>query len=154
MTRRARVIWLSVVGIATAGLGVAAIAWACTPQAFISVSPSSGPAGSVVTVTGNRFAADGRVELRVGSVDSAPIATATGPTFSVQVTIPQDAKPGQTVIIGALGYDQDGQPAAQPAAGFTIPGPKTAAPAATRPAPKRATVERPASAPKAAPQHR
>src|SRR4051794_7645607 len=163
MSRRARLVWLSVVVLAAAGLGVAALAWACTPQAYISLSPSSGPPGTVVTVTGSRFVADGRVELRLNSVDSAPVATATGPSFSVQVTIPQDVQPGATVLIGATGYDQDGQAVSQPATGYRVAGPAAAAPApapattapAARPAPKQATAPATTSAPHATtPQHR
>ena len=47
-------------GIMLVAVGSASVAWACTPASGISgVSPSSGPAGTAVTVTGEGYSAGG-----------------------------------------------------------------------------------------------
>ena len=145
MSDRARLLGLSLLAVTAAGLWVVAIAWACTPQAFVSLSPSSGPPGTVVTVSGRGFVADAPVEIRMGAVDSAPVATATGPTFAVTVAIPQDAAAGYR-LVGATGYDRDGQVEGSTARAFRVTGtaaPSTAparqAPASRHARPRHAT---------------
>ena len=68
----------------------AGMAWACVPQArLVSLQPrSSGKAGSQVTVSGLGFD-PGRAEIRWNDADGPLLGTASGPNFSVQVTIPE-----------------------------------------------------------------
>lgn len=91
-TTDARSCHRSFLGLAGAGMIVllgAGIAWACIPQArLVSLRPvSSGPPGMSVTVDG--LALDGGPnEVRWSSPDGPKLASATGPNFSVSVTIP------------------------------------------------------------------
>lgn len=119
MNRRTRLMVLSTLGAASVCLAMAALAWACTPQAFISLSPSSGLPGTVVTVSGHGFVSGGPVEVRMGAVNGAPITTATGSTFAVTVTIPQSAAGGYQTL-GAIGYDTSGQAQGSAAATFLV----------------------------------
>lgn len=132
MNRRARLMVLSILGTVSVCLAMAALAWACTPQAFISLSPSSGPPGTAVTVSGHGFVAGGRVDIRMGAVNGAPIATATGATFAVTVTIPQSAAAGYQ-LLGAIGYDTAGQAQGSAAQTFLVHSDAVAAPKATQP---------------------
>jgi hypothetical protein len=77
---------LAGIGIVTSGLVLAAVAFACSPAANVNVSPEVAAVGSTVTLSGSLFL-DGRpVAL---SIDGQTVATATGPGFSVPVTLPQ-----------------------------------------------------------------
>jgi hypothetical protein len=76
----------SFVAIGTLAFGAA---WACVPQArLVTIDPSSsGPSGSIVTVEGLAFD-PGPAEVRWNASDGPRLATASGPDFSVSVTIP------------------------------------------------------------------
>lgn len=56
----------------------------------LHLSPASGPPGSTFTVTGTGFAA-AEVEIRWASEDGPLLATAVGPDFMVEATVPDDA---------------------------------------------------------------
>jgi len=85
---------VSVLAIAAGVLVAAAgLAWACTAQSVVSVLPEKGAAGNVVTVTGKGFSSS-PVEVRWGDQEGPVFASALGPEFSVQATIPADATPG------------------------------------------------------------
>ena len=86
-------------GVVTMVLGGAAVAWACTAASNVSgVFPSSGPAGTAVTVTGEGYSAGGPVEIRWGSETGLELATATGPNFAATVTIP-GARAGSYALV-------------------------------------------------------
>ena len=89
MSKRRRITTV-LLGSASAVLGVAAIAWACTPQAYISVSPGSGGQGTQATVSGGSFTA-APVQIHWGSASGPVIGNAVGPRFSTSVTIPASA---------------------------------------------------------------
>ncbi len=107
-------------GVLAIPLAAAATAYACTSVATLS-NPATAAAGSTVTVTGAFYgthdAADpttaGPVEIRLGSLSGAVLATATpsGPdrSFSVQVTVPPTAAPGAT-FLAATQANADGTP--------------------------------------------
>lgn len=105
--RRALLILLALLGFRLTAVG-ATVAWACVPQPLISLHPtSSGPPGAQVTV--NALVINGRAEIRWNSPDGPLLETATGPSFSVPITIP-DAPSGLYGLIvverdagGALG---------------------------------------------------
>ena len=104
--RRMGAVLLSLMATIVAG---GAIAWACSPNANISLSPQSGPPGSEVTVSGSQFTSKGSgaaVEIRWNQLNGEVLATTTGPTFSVSVTIPEDA--AGTSRIFAIGRAPDG----------------------------------------------
>ena len=75
------------VAVAVAG---AASAWACSAQAWVSARPDYGSAGSVATITGAGFY-QGAVSVHWGDRWGPVLATAAGPDFTVDVTIPADA---------------------------------------------------------------
>lgn len=76
----------------------AGAAWACTAVASVDVEGRSGAPGSKQVVKGLAFG-DGEVELRWNAPDGALLAKATGPAFSVPVTIPESA-PGVYYLVG------------------------------------------------------
>jgi hypothetical protein len=123
-------------------LGMAAVtAYACTSVATLSDSPGAGLPGSTVNVSGAFFGTHdpsdattaGPVLLRLGSITGPVLATATptgtSRTFTVAVTIPADATPGDTFITAtqadANGTPVYGTPARQ---AFSVTAPPAAAP--------------------------
>jgi hypothetical protein len=112
---RALSVALAILAVAACG---AAVAWACTPSAFISVQGAGGqdfgPAGSQATVQGSGFSDGAKVQIRWNSADGPTLATATGPRFSVAVTIPANAADGVYYIV-ATAVDSEGNPRQAPA---------------------------------------
>ncbi len=127
-------------GVLALPLGAAATAYACTSVATLSESPGAALAGSTVTVSGAFYGihnpADattaGPVEIRLGSLSGPVLATATpsgaDKSFSVQVTIPRSAVPGDTFLAATQanpnGTPVYGTPARQ---AFTVSAPPAAA---------------------------
>lgn len=67
-------------------------------------SPHAGPSGTVVTITVEGFE-HGPVEVR-WNPGGPVLATAEGPDFTVEVTVPADATPGQhTIVLEATSAD-------------------------------------------------
>ncbi len=137
LRRRISMAILSTLVVLTTG---AALAWACTPQAYINLSSTSGGPGDTVTVTGRGFI-DGPVEIYWNESGTAPLATARGPEFSIPVTIPQAASGVHYVTTAAR--TPDGQLVGSPSRAFEIQGaaltptgPSGGAPNDSRPAPK------------------
>ena len=81
------------IGVLSVVLATVSFAWACVPQGAFDLSPSGGPAGTQVTAVGNNFPA-GPVEIRWESRQGTLLTTATGPSFSVSLTIPSGVTPG------------------------------------------------------------
>lgn len=91
-------------------LVIPAVAWACTAQASLNTSPSSGPTpveGSPTrtTVSGTSFGSR-PVTIRWNSSTGTVIGTAQGPTFSVQVSIPTGSAPDVYYIVASDGSNQ------------------------------------------------
>lgn len=84
--------------------GPAGRVFACTPQATMSINPTSGSAGSTTTVTGKSFR-EGTVEIRWNSMTGPIIARPTGPNFATQVPIPADAQSGVHYIVAISRLD-------------------------------------------------
>lgn len=103
----------------TAALVVAgaALAWACTTQAYVTIQPQQGQAGSEVTVDGRRFTRD--VEIRWNGEQGPLLGTAEGGSFQKKVTVPTNASDGHYSIV-AVGYDEDGEVAGRSSASFTV----------------------------------
>lgn len=79
-------------------IGLSSLAWACTSQAWLGdITPTAGPPGTRATVTGKNFA-PGPVEIRWNTNGGTVLATASGPSFSVAVTIPEVAPDVYTVV--------------------------------------------------------
>lgn len=138
---------LVVLGVLSSGVVAAGIAFACSPQANMALDQTSGAAGAQVVVSGSAFETDGPVEVRWGSARGPILATATGPSFSTAVTIPQ-ASPGVYAII-AVGYDSSNVRAGTAPATYELTGPPAAAadPAPAEQAPAATADPAPAAAP-------
>lgn len=80
--------------VAVAVVGLAAVAWACTPNANIILYPKSGQAGDIIRVEGNQFVPGETVHVRWNGAQGEHLVTTTGPTFSEKVQIPEDAADG------------------------------------------------------------
>ena len=87
---RRRLLVTAFVGALGVVASFAALAWACTPQAYIDVGGASGPAGTAVNITGRGFVA---APVEITWSGGGVLGTATGPDFSVTVQIPA-AAPG------------------------------------------------------------
>lgn len=97
------------------------VAWACTPQSSIAVEPAVALSGTAVAVEGRSFVSNGPVEIRWNSATGPLLATATGPDFSTDVTIP-DVPPGGYALL-AVAHDEQGKVRGQAAAGFEVKSP-------------------------------
>lgn len=87
-------------------LGGASLAFACGGQATISLSSSSGSAGSNIGISGALFTAEGPVSIHWGGASGPVVATATGPSFSVSGTVPANAAPGVHYVVATSGSFQ------------------------------------------------
>ena len=96
----------------------------------LDLSPATGLPGSTVTVTGTGFAA-GEVEIRWGSESGELLATATGPDFSVDVTVPPDAPPNSHPVVAVV---REGSGVSTSNAPFQVTSPEMTAPVETTPA--------------------
>lgn len=111
----------AVVMVAGLLVGGATLAWACTAQATIQLSPRWGEPGSTVVVDGRSFVDGGPVSIRWDSPSGPQLATATGPSFSTAVTVP-DVDAGVYYVV-AVGYETDGETVAgQTSAAFEVTG--------------------------------
>ncbi|HEV2125952.1 MAG TPA: hypothetical protein VGW38_24610 [Chloroflexota bacterium] len=80
-------------------LAATASASACVPQPLLSVQPhASAQPGSNVTVTGISFGT-ATAEIRWNGIEGPLLATAEGPDFSTEITIP-DVPAGLYTVIG------------------------------------------------------
>lgn len=113
-TRRAVAGATGFLGLALVG---AALAWACSPQASISLNSGLGRGGDPITVHGSGFST-GAAEVRWNSASGPLLATASGRSFSVEITIPSDA-PGPHYIV-AVGNDAKGVQAGRTQAVFEV----------------------------------
>lgn len=104
--KRFRVIWLATTGVLSAGLWVAAVAWACTPQANIFLNQTSAKAGQTVGGHGVGFGASNTpgvtpVEVHFNSLTGNVLwsgsADASG-NFTFSFEVPSVA-PGYYVIV-------------------------------------------------------
>lgn len=103
-----RSFWLGL-GTAVLLVGITGLAWACGPQADMRVQPTSGPAGSEVTVQGAGFPENAPVEVRWEAINGHLLATAHGPDFSMAVTIPEVGEGTYTIVarpVGEAAYDR------------------------------------------------
>ena len=145
---------------------LAATSWACTPQASLKVTPSSGAPGTLVTVSGSTFDAAGQpVKIFWGGASGSQVASTTvvaARTFSTTFVVPQSA--GGVVIVSATQRGADGNYIAGSPVNttFRVEGPAAAVATATNlqgdpentitePAPAPAVESAPAQSATAAP---
>ena len=115
---------------------VGSAAWACTPQAGIKGSPSSGTAGTKVTITGSTFdPAGGPVKVWWGGSGRellGEINVSSTRAFTFTFEVPSSAN-GGAHIVAATQNDANGNPVAGSPANMTfrVDGAPAAAPAAS-----------------------
>lgn len=142
INRRA-IVRCALLGLALATLAILAAdwSWACLPQArLVSLRPSSsGPPGSRITVEGVGFdAPPNAIDVRWNVPDGPQLTTATGPDFSVEVTVP--SVPNGLYGIVVLSRRPDGSLGNAGRAAFEVTGPGSALPPpASPPQPARST---------------
>lgn len=146
--------------VCAAAMTAVSVAWACTPGGNVDVNPGSGLAGSSARVSGSGFVAEGEagaaaapVQIRWNSTGGPVLATATAPSFSTAVTIPEGAA-ARTYYVVAVQRQADGSIVRQASAPFTVTAPAgQTAPATASPAPQPQPQPQPStgSQPEAAP---
>lgn len=99
MTRTIRRRALAGMAVITFVLSGASLAWACTRQPSLTISPGFGKAGSQAQVTGKAFTPGEPVEIRWNSTGGPVIGRAVGSNFTVAVTIPADASAGVYYVV-------------------------------------------------------
>lgn len=123
--------YLVALGAVAAPVVGASLAYACTSLATLNLSPTQGPAGQQVNVSGRGFSAhdvtdvrNGVVEIRFDSLNGPVLGTATatkGGEITAAITIPQGAAPGTHMVVAtqnrANGTPASGTPARQ---SFTV----------------------------------
>ena|GEM_PF-6143488 len=97
--------FLSFVAPLAVALGAMGFAWACNPNPWIKLDPEAGISGTQVTVTGDLLK-ESRVELTWQSYDGPVLGEATGPKFSLTITIPE-AEDGSYLVL-AQAWDAEG----------------------------------------------
>ncbi len=118
MSRAARRTVAAALGVLSLVVGVSSLAWACTPSAYIFLSANSGGAGKTVTVTGKEFA-PGPVRIKWTGAPGEQSVQASGPTFSVPVTVPQ-VKGGGVLYLRATAVDSTGGVQGQATRAFKV----------------------------------
>lgn len=129
--------------VCAAAMTAVSVAWACTPGGNVNVNPGSGLAGSTARVSGSGFVAEGEagaaaapVQIRWNSTSGPVLATASAPSFSTAVTIPEGAA-ARTYYVVAVQRQGDGSIVRQASAPFTVTAPAgQTAPATASPAPQ------------------
>lgn len=100
---RLRTVVLAVLSLALAPAGVA---WACNPQAYLTLDKATYSAGEQIQVSGAYFKANRQLTVRVGSGGAAgTVTTSSGGSFTTSVTAPVSAG---SYTLSAIGYEPDG----------------------------------------------
>lgn len=99
MTRTIRRRALAGTAVIAFVLSGASLAWACTRQSSLTITPGFGKAGSQAQVTGKGFVTGEPVEIRWNSTGGPVIGRAVGSNFTVAVTIPAGAGAGVYYVV-------------------------------------------------------
>lgn len=131
-------------GAIACSLGVASIAWACSPTFNLKSNPPAGAANTEVTISGTAFTSGdsssggkgnlGPVEIRWNSITGTQLGSAAGPSFSIKVTIP-NAKQGFYSIVSVQRSTDSGQVVGKASAAFEVTAAASSAPPAPSDAP-------------------
>ena len=115
----------------------------------MSVSPSSGVAGSQVTLTGSGYVPGGYAgTIRWDGADRQTFAIPDGGAFSIKFTTPSGAKTGKHTL-SVCANCGDGEFEQMASVGFTVVAPVTVNPPTSVPTDTCATDPRPPAAPSA-----
>ena len=113
------------IGALAATMAAAALAWACAPAGYLSLSPPSGAPGTQVTATASGFPT-AEVAIHWETVTGNVLATGMGPGFSTSLTIPSNAAPCSHLLVAAT-TDEHATHTQAPAT-FTVSGCPTGTP--------------------------
>lgn len=110
--------------VAIALISLGAAAWACVPQGRVTLSPTSGPVGTAVTVSATNFTADATYKVWWGGVGKQLMASGTvgsDRTFKASFKVP--SSDGGQKVVSASQYDAEGTAIGSPAnATFKVDG--------------------------------
>ena len=126
-----RRIYVGVLGLLAVPLVAASLAWACVPRGTVTVSPTSAPSGSTVTVTATGFPLQTPIDVRWNGQDGPRLATGMGPAFTADVRVPSVA--AGAYVISAATMDEHASHS-EGLAAFEVTG-SASPPAAATPAP-------------------
>jgi hypothetical protein len=119
MQGSARRLSMATFALLAVGTILTAMAFACSPIANVQIAPGGAAAGSTVTVSGAEFLDNRPVVI---SMEGHQLATATGPTFSTAIQVPElDA--GSYVIL-ATTSTADGKSTYTARTSFEVVGPE------------------------------
>jgi hypothetical protein len=134
LTRTVKLGGIIAVPIAAAVIGLAAVSFACVPQGSIRLSPTTGPVGTTITVTGSNFTTGSSVKVFWGNPSQGQqVASAvTGADRAFTATFQVPTSPNGQAIVAATQADSAGTAIGSPAnALFNVntPGGATVTPA-------------------------
>jgi hypothetical protein len=118
---------------ALAALGLASSAFACQVLATLAVSPTSGPAGTTITATGENYSGSttsGPIEIRLDSRTAPVLASVPAGSRSLKVTfdLPAGTKVGYHTVIATQMLSNGNPVAGTPGrASFKVTAPSTSA---------------------------
>ena len=95
-----RRIYVGFLGVLAVPLTAASLAWACVPRGTVTVSPTSAPSGSTITVNASGFPQQTPIDVRWNGQNGPRLTTGMGPAFSAEVRVPSVAA-GAYVISAA-----------------------------------------------------
>lgn len=95
---------LALLALVGAFVAAGAVAWACTPRAWIEIEPSRGASGTEVQVTGGAFTEDEKVRIYWKTSSGQVLGEEMGPSFTTTVVIPEEPE-GTTHTILATNED-------------------------------------------------
>ncbi len=81
--------YVGLLGVVAVPLSVVSLAWACVPQGSVTVTPTSAPSGSTVSVAASRFPPNTPVDVYWNGLNGTRLASGVGPAFTVDITVPQ-----------------------------------------------------------------
>jgi hypothetical protein len=100
-------------GAVAAPVVVASAAFACQSLATATVTPKSGPSGTVVNLTGGNYSSSPTASPIVVHLDSrtGPVLAQTGPASTINLNFAVNANPGYHVLV-VTQYTSSGAPVA------------------------------------------
>lgn len=109
-------------GLLLLGMLLAAPAFACTVNADVDVSPAQAAPGTMVLATGQDFQPEMPVQLHLATDDGPLVAeteTDAQGAFSVQFTVPAEARGGHTALVARQAETPGGELVTVPGADYT-----------------------------------
>lgn len=103
LPRRTRA--LALLTVLAAVMVPAAISWACNPQAYLRINPTTVPPGSQMNISGAFFKGNASLTLTIEGGASTGVTTSANGSFSTTMTAPSAVG---SYAISAVGFESDG----------------------------------------------